>query len=360
MKIINSLLALALAAAPASAAADGVAAKVNGEPILISEYNKTKQAILEQYRAMMPDFLKQKGAEEQLGTMAMDKLVDELLLTQQAEKLKIKVYDRELENGVAEIKKRFARDEAGRPVSPEMAEAAFRAELAREGVSAAQFRERIRKQLMVRKLIEEKIRPQVSAPGEKEVRDYYDKIQLAVKGDTASLKGMDKDDIDELKAVAQRFKEVTAERVRLRHVLVKVAEGAPLAEKNKAREKAVALKKRLESGEDFEELAEKESDDQESARKGGDLGYVFKGWLPDPVEEAAFSMRVGEISGPVESPFGWHILKLEEKRARQKLRFEAARDDIEQLLANSKFSRKLTEYLNGLKEKASIRFFETK
>ncbi|MDT8285465.1 MAG: SurA N-terminal domain-containing protein, partial [Elusimicrobiales bacterium] len=243
MKIINSLLALALAAAPASAAADGVAAKVNGEPILISEYNKTKQAILEQYRAMMPDFLKQKGAEEQLATMAMDKLVDELLLTQQAEKLKIKVYDRELENGVAEIKKRFARDEAGRPVSPEMAEAAFRAELAREGVSAAQFRERIRKQLMVRKLIEEKIRPQVSAPSEKEVRDYYDKIQLAVKGATASLKGMDKDDIDELKAVAQRFKEVTAERVRLRHILVKVAEGAPLAEKNKAREKALALKK---------------------------------------------------------------------------------------------------------------------
>ncbi|KAF0124565.1 MAG: peptidyl-prolyl cis-trans isomerase D [Elusimicrobia bacterium] len=361
MKIINSFLALALTAAPAAAqrAVDGVAAKVNGEPILISEYNKTRQAILEQYRAMMPDFLKQKDAEKQLETMAMDKLVDELLLTQQADKLKIKVYDRELEAGVAEIKKRFARDEAGRPVSPEKAEAAFGAELAREGVSAAQFRERIRKQLMVRKLIEEKIRPQVSAPDEKEVRAYYDKIQSAVKGDTASL-GMDKDDLDELNAVAQRFKEVTAERVRLRHILVKVAEGAPLAEKNKAREKSLALKKRLDAGTDFEELAEKESDDQESARKGGDLGYVFKGWLPDPVEEAAFSMRVGDNSGPVESPFGWHILRLEEKRARQKLRFEAARDDIEQLLANSKFSRKLTEHLNGLKEKASIQFFGTK
>ncbi|HBE89107.1 MAG TPA: hypothetical protein DDW67_08220 [Elusimicrobia bacterium] len=360
MKIINSFLALVLAAGPAAAAVDGVAAKVNGEAILISEYEKTKQAILEQYRAMMPDFLKQKDAEKQLETMAMDKLVDELLLTQQAEKLKIKIYERELESGVVEIKKRFARDEAGRPVSPERAEAAFAAELSREGVSAAQFRERIRKQLMVRKLIEEKIRPQVSAPGEKEVRAYYDKILSAVKGDTSSLKDMDKDDLDELNAVAQRFKEVTAERVRLRHILVKADESAPLAEKNKAREKAAAVKKRLDAGEDFEELAEKESDDKESARKGGDLGYVFKGWLPEPVEKAAFSMRVGENSGPVESPFGWHILRLEEKRARQKLRFEAAREDIEQLLANSKFSKKLTEYLNGLKEKASIQFFEAK
>lgn len=360
MKITNSLLALALAAAPAAAqrAVDGVAAKVNGEAILVSEYEKTRQAILEQYRAMMPDFLKQKDAEKQLETMAMDKLVDELLLTQQAEKLKIKVFERELEGGVAEIKKRFSRDEGGRPVSPEKAEAAFAAELAREGVSAAQFRERIRRQLMVRKLIEEKIRPQVSAPDEKEVRAYYEKILFAVRGDTESLKGMDKDDLEELNAVAQRFKEVTAERLRLRHILVKADESAPLAEKNKAREKAAALKKRLDAGEDFEELAGKESDDKESARKGGDLGYVFRGWLPDTVEAAAFSMQVGDNSAPVESPFGWHVLRLEEKRARQKLRFEAARDDIEQLLANSKFSAKLTEYLNGLKEKASIQFFE--
>ncbi len=361
MKITNSLAAalLALAAAPAGAAVDGVAAKVNGEPVLISEYEKTRQAILEQYRAMMPDFLKQKDAEKQLATMAMDKLVDEMLLTQQAEKLKIKVYERELEGGVAEIKKRFSRDEAGRPVSPEKAEAAFAAELVREGVSSQQFRERIRKQLMVRKLIEEKIRPQVSAPDEKEVRAYYEKIQLAVKDGTGAVKGLEKDELDELAAVAQRFKEVTAERLRLRHILVKVDEGAPLTEKNKARERALALKKRLDAGGDFEELAEKESDDKESARKGGDLGYVFKGWLPGPVEEAAFSLRVGENSAPVESPFGWHLLRLEEKRARQKLRFEAARDDIEQLLANSKFSTKLTEYLNGLKEKASIQFFET-
>jgi len=361
MKTTNKfLLAAALIAcavpAPAKVVED-LAAKVNNEAITVSEYQRAKEALTEQYSAAMPDFFKQKDAAAQIEKAAMDKLVDETLLRQKAEAMKIKVYERELENGVAEIRKRFAQSPDGAALSPEKAEAAFREELKKEGVTMEEFRERIRKQLMVQKLVQDTIKSRAKMPGDAEVRAYFDNINLVLKGQEASIKGLSDEAMQDLLAVAARFKEATAERVRLRHILIKVKEGASPEEKKAALARAQDVRKQLDGGLDFDEAAAKNSDDQESARRGGDLGYVVKGMLPPEVEAAAFKMQVGENSQPLESKFGWHILRLEEKRAAQKLRFEAVQADLEQVLSQNAFAAELGSYLKDLRKEAKVQIF---
>lgn len=361
MRTINkTLLAALLAACAAPAAAkvvEALAARVNNEPVTVTDYNRAKEALAEQYAAAMPDFFRQKDADKQLAKAALDKLVDEALLRQKAEALKIKVYERELESGVGEIKKRFSRSPAGEPLTPEKAEAAFRAELKKEGVTAEEFRERIRKQLMVQKLVQDTIRGRAKMPGDAETKAYYENIALVLKGEEARITGLDEEAKQDLLAVSGRFKELTAERLRLRHILIKLKEGASPEEKKAAQARAQTLRKDLDGKLDFDDAVEKSSDDQESAKRGGDLGYVVKGMLPEEVEAAAFKMQVGENSQPVLSKFGWHILRLEEKRAAQRLRYEAVKDDLEQVLSQNAFAAELGSYLKELRKDAKIQVF---
>jgi len=361
MKTTNKfLLAAAFFACAAPVAAkvvEELAARVNNEPITISDYQRAKEALTEQYAAAMPDFFKQKDASAQIDKAALDKLVDEALLRQKAEAMKIKVYERELETGVGEIRKRFSRAPDGTALSTEKAEEAFRGELKKEGVTMEEFRERIRKQLMVQKLVQETIKTRAKMPGDAETKAYFDNINLVLKGEEASIKGLNAEEMQDLLAVAGKFKEITAERLHLRHILIKVKEGATPEEKKAAQDKALAVSKELAGGLDFDEAAEKYSDDQESAKRGGDLGYVVKGMLPQEVEDVAFKLQVGENSQPVYSKFGWHILRLEEKRAAQKLRFDAVKEDLEQVLAQNSFAAELGSYIKELRKDAKIQIF---
>jgi len=361
MKITNKLTAAALAlafAAPAAArVVDGLAARVNDEPITISDYTKAKDALAEQYTSAMPDFFKQKDADAQLAKAALDKLIDEALLRQKAESMKIKVYERELENGVTEIRKRFAKSPAGEDLSPEKADASFQSELKKEDVTMEEFRDRIRKQLMVQKLVQDTIKTKAKMPGDEETKAYFDKIVLTLNGDPDKIKGLSDDEMQDLTVVANRFKELTSERLRLRHILVKEKEGATPEEKKAAQAKALDVKKALDGGMDFDDAVTKYSEDQESAGRGGDLGYVVKGMLPPEVETAAFKMRVGDNSDPVESKFGWHVLRLEEKRAAQKLRYASVKDDIEQVLSQNAFATELASYIKDLRKNAKVEVF---
>ena len=108
------------------------------------------------------------------------------------------------------------------------------------------------------------------------------------------------------KANPKRFE--TQEEVRVRHILIRTAEPD-------ARNKAEDILKELTSGADFEKMAKDKSHDPGSAAKGGDLGMFGRGKMIKPFEEAAFKLQnKGDLSGVVETPFGFHILKLEEKK----------------------------------------------
>lgn len=105
----------------------------------------------------------------------------------------------------------------------------------------------------------------------------------------------------------------TGERVRARHILVSVAQDASAEDQQLALAKAISITQRLNSGEDFATLAEQVSDDTGSAAQGGDLGFFGRGQMVKEFEDAAFSLPIGQISEPVKSQFGYHIIRVEEK-----------------------------------------------
>ena len=100
-------------------------------------------------------------------------------------------------------------------------------------------------------------------------------------------------------------------KTRARHILIKPNE---VLSDDEAREKVLALRRRIEGGEDYGTLARGHSDDKESAIKGGELGWVQPGMLVPPFEEALAKLQVNELSQPVQTQYGWHLIQLLERK----------------------------------------------
>jgi parvulin-like peptidyl-prolyl isomerase len=123
------------------------------------------------------------------------------------------------------------------------------------------------------------------------------------------------------------------EQVRARHILIRM-QGSPLAVKPgekdlteaEALAKAQDLQKKILAGEDFAQLAHRESDDTGSAAKGGDLGFFRRGQMVPSFEQAAFALQPEGLSEPVKSPFGYHLIKVEAKESKS---FEDLRPELE-------------------------------
>ena len=149
----------------------------------------------------------------------------------------------------------------------------------------------------------------------------------------------------------------TGERVRASHILVRVPEGTAAARKEELRKKADALLGRVRSGEDFATLARKSSEDPGSASKGGDLGPFGRGQMVPAFEQAAFSLKPGEVSGVVESPFGFHIIKVSEKTPPRKVSFPEVKERLKQEMVQQKRQQAQQSFLNSLRAKARIETF---
>ncbi len=120
-------------------------------------------------------------------------------------------------------------------------------------------------------------------------------------------------------------------QVKAKHILFKLSETAPQEEEAKIRDKALGVLKRAKEGEDFSQLAKKFSEDP-GTKENGDLGYFSAGQMVKPFESAAFALKKGEISDLVRTPFGYHIIKVEDiKEARTKT-LEEVREQIAQKL----------------------------
>jgi peptidyl-prolyl cis-trans isomerase C len=140
------------------------------------------------------------------------------------------------------------------------------------------------------------------------------------------------------------------ERVHARHILVRmkgspvpVNPGDPDRTEEDALAKAQTLRKKLAGGANFDELAKAESDDTGSRPSGGDLGFFQHGQMVPSFEQAAFSLKPGEISDPVKSPFGYHIIKVEQKENKT---FEELKPEIEKRL-KPEASQKAVEALKA-------------
>ncbi len=128
------------------------------------------------------------------------------------------------------------------------------------------------------------------------------------------------------------------------------------ADKKKAKEKIEELLKQVKAGADFAKLAQ-ENSGCPSSKQGGDLGYFGKGQMVKPFEEAAFAMKPGDVSGVVETQFGYHIIKLTEKKAAAKIAFDEVKAKIADSLKRKKVTEAINATLEDAKKKAKIEVF---
>jgi parvulin-like peptidyl-prolyl isomerase len=132
------------------------------------------------------------------------------------------------------------------------------------------------------------------------------------------------------------------------HILRKASSEAEFEE---AEKEVAILRARIEEGEDFVELVRKESDDSQN---DGHLGQFGRGRMVPPFEKAAFGLEVGELSQPVRTQFGWHLLKLHERTESEVTPFEEVSEKVIEYLQERRRDKVFDEFLDGLKQKAEI------
>ncbi|MBL4766116.1 MAG: peptidylprolyl isomerase [Rhodobacteraceae bacterium] len=152
-----------------------------------------------------------------------------------------------------------------------------------------------------------------------------------------------------LEAIQQGERHMVTER-HARHILLRNDELVP---PDQTRQKLVTLRQRIEVGEDFGELAQSHSDDPGSAIRGGDLGWVTSGQMVEQFDATLVSLAVGEISNPVRSDFGWHLIQLLEIRETDDTLDQERRRAASQIRAK-KSDQEIEDWLRRMRDEAFV------
>ena len=152
----------------------------------------------------------------------------------------------------------------------------------------------------------------------------------------------------------------TPEMVKARHILVKVDPSASEEEKKQAYQKAEDILKQVQDGKDFAELATELSDDSHTQSKGGDLGFFSRGKIVKPFEDVAFEMKPGETSGIVETQFGYHIIRVEDRKEETLHSYDSMKERIQQRLLQQKKSTYVTDFIDKAMQDAKAELYPEK
>ncbi|MCS7235739.1 MAG: peptidylprolyl isomerase [Armatimonadota bacterium] len=276
-----------------------VAATVNGEPIYTAEVDRYVRDIGARFGV---DFSKGEAARQraQVARSVLDQLIERTLILQEARRTGKLASDLEVEERLRQIAQAF-------PSTQE-----FERALQQQGISRAELRERVRFELTVRRLLGEVKVPAVS---EQEARSYFE----------AHRAGFDE-----------------PERVRVRHILLRT----------EAEARVVVA--RLRAGEPFDRLARELSQDPGSRDRGGDLGLVAPGQTVPEFERAAFSLRPGQTSDPVQTSFGYHVIQVTERLPAKKATWDTARAQVVELLRENKRREAFEAWVKDLRKRAKV------
>ncbi len=302
------------------AVTDKVLVTVNGVGIMESRILQMIAPRLRQMQSQMPPQLID-VFEKQLIKEALDAAIVEQLLDEKIKLDNINVTDEEVNAKIAEM---------AAEQSPPLEMDDFKALLKAYGSSFEQMQQRIRQGLGYEKLMETQMAGKVNVT-EEDAKKYYDEDP-------------------------NKFK--TEESVKASHILIKPEAGndpnsdAETA-KAVAKEKAEGLLKQIREGADFAELA-KANSTCPSARNGGDLGDFGRGKMVPEFEQAAFTMKSGQVSEVVETQFGYHVIKVTERQDARTLSFEKKKAEIVELLEQKQKQEIATAFIDKLQSAANI------
>ena len=145
------------------------------------------------------------------------------------------------------------------------------------------------------------------------------------------------------------------EQVKASHILIKVEANADQQKKAQAIEKIKQIQEMLKGGQDFAALAKKYSEDKGSGAKGGDLGYFARGQMVKPFENAAFAMKPNEVSDIVETQFGYHLIKVYDKKPERILAYDDVKSLLAERLRQEKIQQDTAKYIADLRKDAKIK-----
>ena len=235
---------------------------------------------------------------EMYGSQVLDSMITEKIVELEAKKAKISVTDEDVQKELDKMIEQVGGEEM------------FNYQLAYSGYTMDQMKEELKNYLTIVKILEPKI--EIT---DEEINSYFEENK-------------------------DRFAQ--EEEVQASHILVDDEETA-----NK-------VKKLLDDGGDFAALAKEYSKDG-SAQSGGDLGYFTKGEMIQEFEDAAFSMEIGQVSEPVKSEYGYHIIKVTDKKEAQEATLENSKDEIKDILRNQKVNELYPTWITEMQEQYDIK-----
>jgi parvulin-like peptidyl-prolyl isomerase len=245
----------------------------------------------------------------------LDDMVDEELIIQAAAEAQLEVSDDEVDKAIAEVKK------SNHLTDQQLADA-----LQMQGYTMEAYRKDVRRQILRLRAINVLVRPRVSVTDD-EVKERYK--QMTKKAGAVS-------------------------ELRLAHILVAVPEGASAEDKAAARRRASEILERARGGEDFGKLALETSEDLDTKKDGGVLGWFKRGELPTEWEEQLFRADKGELRGPIEGPRGYEVFLIVDEKKEQVKTFEASKDDLRNDLYAEQMEKQTKIWLQELHRKSHV------
>jgi len=290
---------------------EGIVAMVNGTPISQEDFDRSLGFAKQQSSRMG------KPADDaQLKEGVLDQLIGSELLYQESKKTGVRIDAKTVDERLDQWKKRFPSDEE------------YKKALEQMKVSDGQMRANVEKSLATEKFVMDNFVDKTTVP-EKEIKDYYD-------------------------SHPDMFKQ--PEQVQASHILIKLKPDASESEQAEALKKIKDVQEKQKKGEDFAELAKAHSECPSSS-KGGDLGFFGRGQMVPAFEEAAFTMKPGDVSDVVKTQFGYHLIKVTNKKPESTMPFDDIKERLGQYLKQQKVQNEVKEFVDKLRKEAKVETF---
>jgi peptidyl-prolyl cis-trans isomerase C len=290
-------------------------AKVNGKEITGAMLNQQLNLMMQQYAQQVPPDQMSK-LQPMLRQQAVTALVNQELLREAAEEAGITLEAKAIDDEIEKIAGQFPTREQ------------FEAQMTQAGVTEEDLRKDIARGLKIQALVKKE------APSEEEATD--EEIEAFYTGN------------------AEQFQH--PEQVEASHILIKFDPADTDQQKEEKRNKLAELKKQIDEGADFAELAKANSQDVGSGEKGGELGYFGRGRMIKPFEEVAFSLAPGEVGEIVETRFGYHLIKVTGRKDARVVPLEEVKEQVGIYLVNQKKQQAVGDYLQKLRSAAMIEY----